>query len=832
MRRHTSRRLAILGSLALAATIALLWSPHSKDSPGPPTQPPLVVSEGPGGPSPALAAAPALRDKQDGSVNLPFARGTVVDGQGQPVADARILPRLRTVVGGRALELPVATDAIPIAVTDADGRFIVQQAPVDLVSLLTIAAGFALDERRDLSTRREENQDLSIVLLAGRGLAGKVTDSEGHAIPGARVSMGWRPAAAGKPRFAGQSAVTDTSGSYSFTSLPRILELAMVSANGYTTPGFEDASAWGDRHEFVLKRSQIIVDVSDEATHQVLGDARGMLRCGGANRTSALLPVPDYGLGSLPMVAGRLYLDMNTVFGTDSAAVLDCDAIVFAPGHRTARAQVRLVRGSEAPHLLISLQTGSDDASLAGFVVGGRHARIAVFGVRRGMEHVIPDESEVLTNVKADDQGQFAVSGLPEGQYRLRIRVEGRAPLVRDVTVPSLGLRLELPAGGSLEVTVRDAKGGPASRVPLFAEPVIDAAMFRATTDEQGMARFDKLPPGPVDVAPGLGAPIAGQASKHPAGVRVVVVSGETTRTELALPHRVRWTFVVRDDDGRAVEGAVLGLRGTGYGGDETEWSRVLGLSASSDAEGRVSVELFPGIYRARVALPWGTNLEPHVEVGTQDGGEVVIVATRNVVTLRGRVVEDRTGDAIQSRPVTVSERVPRPGWLGSAVTDLDGRFEIVGLPRRPVTVQLLLQSASADLAYDANSPWPRVRVEIDLARDEPILTVVVPRVRGRGAEDSPTRLIARVRSATSDEPLMGASVSVSALRKGAWVEAGQWKTDETGLLETALIEGDRYRALVAGPWVPKGTPWQYQEFDVVMSGGTLQVDARLDHVK
>lgn len=787
--------------------------------PDPPESPTLG-----GRPQEAIERVPA-------DAPAPWASGVIVDEHNAPVEGARVLARTWRLVSGKRLEGFLSLGAPVLARSGSDGRFEIEHAPEKLVALAFVADGLTITERAGLSTEPGSRHELAIKLTVGRRLIGTVRDTEGRPIFGARISLTGAPR--DDPTSPSQSVFTDREGNYEFSSLPTPLDRGLVAALGYEpSTGFEDASGWGERHDIILRRAAILVDVVDAESGEPIPAARGTLwrAAEPANRWGCLEPWKHRTDADFPEIPGRLELWMTSVDRHIGDGAAEVEVVIIAEGYKTARSGFTIGKETEPPHLRIPLTRGEADAALAGQVTDGEGASILVL-LAAPVEYFLVADGElpVLRRLTAGPDGRFVIRGLPADRYRLRAEKHGRPPVTLDVVAPALDLLLEFSATGMLDVQVTAADGSLQAGVDVAVEPVDGRAILSTRTGDDGVARFDALPVGPVDVAPGMAPPTLGVVKGHPSSVRVVIEEGISSRASLVVPSRERQAIRVVDERGARVEGLTLRIRGSGVGGPASEWDRVARLAPVTDMDGRCVVDLYPGSYDGVLTLPSGARVEQPIEVAARARSEVVLRVTLGGAILRGRVLEEGTGSPIGDRPVFVSEPGGSSGWIGSAVTDAEGRYEILGLPAGPVTVHLALGSTGERGWYDPESPWPSARAEIDLATPPTEFIARIPRINGPGAIERSVSLVLRARAATGGAAIEAASGHAEVLRNGLWITAGSVQTGSAGVGDAQVVPGSDYRVYVTGPRPSPARQWKNLQIEVSASGGRVEVEVAIE---
>jgi len=795
-------------------------------------------------PPPELRGAPeAALPPPEQPTPLPFASGWVEDPDGNRLEDVVVLAHCTKPFGphGRWVEvaIPVSGELDEIARSNGDGAFSVASMPEHFVSLAFVKAGWAATEVRGLSEDPEDNQDLLVVLEPGRRLAGVVQDREGLPINGARVKF--IPDIPGpKQRL---QATTGVEGRYAFECLPRVEGAAYASAFGYDSEDPHTVRIDPDvtEYDFTLRRVQFLMDVSDASTKAPIPDARGVvLDASDGTFVGLLVPIQRWS----PVRARRDIVPLGRLTGQfpfrgARRPVQVVDLHLFAPGYVPAVERFDSRNTRRPPHLRVCLQPGDTPVALAGTVVDAPGAIVEVRArePRYGApwEHML----HLMCRQTTDEQGRFAFRGLPPGPYRMLIEAEDRGSVALDVEAPAENLRIESKRSANLIVKAVSATGDPVPGTWITLDSREVRLRWQKQTGPDGVAPFEGLPPGRVVFLAAkpqrFSLPID---SRFRFAREIDLPAGETVEAEIQAPRHVETTFLVRDDSGRPRMG--IGLR-LGYihpyASTVGEWRRVDALRPVTDADGRVTLELFPGGYECWIDGAAAANtLRRRFDVGLSSGGHVEIVTPTGTCVLFGRVVERGSGRPVAGRPVYVHS--PDDGYvLGRAVLDANGMYEIRGL--HPGTVQVVLDlradgegvlsvHTTDEGVVELRSPYPMVQAEAVLRhgrRSE--VSIAVPRVRGPGSAERPYELEVAVRDSERGLPVKGAQGNVEGWLDGMWIEAGQFETDARGSATAALLAAERYRVHVHGPRT-KGEPrYERKHIELAASGrhGVLEVE-------
>ena len=298
-----------------------------------------------------------------------------------------------------------------------------------------------------------------------------------------------------------------------------------------------------------------------------------------------------------------------------------------------------------------------------------------------------PEDEGLLAT--SNETGQFELSGLAPGTYRLEAHAEGYAPVVLPATEipPSPRFTLELSRAAQLEGTVVHAEGTPAVGAEVFATSTrYDATVL---TDSEGHFAFE-VPPGAYTVSSRQGAE---------AGVLdgLEVDEGDRLRgLKVSLGAGARLSGTVLRKDGSPVMGARVEAwrQAAGSPGSAHRIRALVG----TDERGAFSLSPLPvGTYVLGVTLPLGGRLklkpiplaageqpsltlvcEPQDDATCQLQGAAEGSPQPSLASIRGRVLHPL---GIPVRRVTVNLRPA--GWTKPWMPPYEftgDRFEVHGL--------------------------------------------------------------------------------------------------------------------------------------------------------
>ena len=305
--------------------------------------------------------------------------------------------------------------------------------------------------------------------------------------------------------------------------------------------------------------------------------------------------------------------------------------------------------------------------------------------------------------LETDADGGYRFEYLPIAGLKLMLSKEGYADVRPDVaiTAPPGGrqeLNLTLPRrpdGGSVRGTIVDADGKPVERASVVNRGPSSRDLRETTTDDRGRYRLDDVYKGPhghdlfikakgfapqhLEFTPG--------SREHPAELNVTLLAG----------HRIRGRVV--DEQGGALPGVrVYYARGNRFPGID------FGGKTTTDAEGRFELDSLPA--ESPFAFSKDGYSEMEDETLPLDGAEEIVVTMQSAGVIRGRVVDDRTGEPLSSFTVrvTFSPDDPSGGLSGARAfggekfATRDGTFRL-GEFVRGMPLQVIVEADGHDPA-------------------------------------------------------------------------------------------------------------------------------------
>jgi protocatechuate 3,4-dioxygenase beta subunit len=367
-------------------------------------------------------------------------------------------------------------------------------------------------------------------------------------------------------------------------------------------------------------------------------------------------------------------------------ATATAELIVSKPG----RATVNTYKRTGEPYQKLNFTEGQKDIR----IIVPVEAKIEGIAVEKSTGKPVGGVSIRYTNEQetgyirpkpfvSSEDGTFTVDALPAMRYVLALIPSYRelpdwvadpVEVITETGRTKSGVKLELSKGGVLEVKITDAVSKlPVKEVSVGVQDQARGRYQSSRSGEGGIARM-RLMPGDYQV---YSVHKQGYSQQRPREA-VTIEDGKTQRLEYELFGMPKITGVVRDEEGKPVEGAALQVCPMGR------------EACTSDAEGRFEAVFDPGSWSSSrvptmylVGAHENRNLAAAVEIG-EDTRELDI-ELKPAVTFFGRVV-DYDGLGIAGAQVRVWMRGSTWGsTLRTHVpvrTNEDGGFEFKAIPR------------------------------------------------------------------------------------------------------------------------------------------------------
>ncbi|WP_394850227.1 carboxypeptidase regulatory-like domain-containing protein [Pendulispora brunnea] len=292
--------------------------------------------------------------------------------------------------------------------------------------------------------------------------------------------------------------------------------------------------------------------------------------------------------------------------------------------------------------------------SMSGVVVDAKGepvAGVTLFARTRGGDGRDPRSRTGWGNTQSEKDGSFRIRGLLAGTYSVDVRREGIAtpkePLDVKVDRDVSGLRITLPAGGSIEGTVVDGSGAPVAGANVQAKGS-SWGWNQTSTRDDGTFALKGINPGDYRVSASHGwsamrAP--GTKDDDVQGVSTAVKAGETARVKVVVESQkdeIRGRVV--DDGGQPVTDAFVDAeresdsasKAQGQAGRSMRWAWGRRTPVLTELDGRFTLtKLSPGTYTVRAFRKGGgETMAEKVRAGTE-----VTLTIRQTGSISGVVV-------------------------------------------------------------------------------------------------------------------------------------------------------------------------------------------------
>jgi protocatechuate 3,4-dioxygenase beta subunit len=737
------------------------------------------------------------------------ASGRVVDPAGQPV-------------GGAEIELEHANPAgrwtpeVYAAQAGGDGAFVVQHLPPGRFSLSVHHPGFATTvvPRIELASTSNRIDLGTVILAAGATIRGRVVDSGGRPIAGAKASL----RALRQPRevsyfsAAGRalhpSGDTDQDGNFQFGDLGRDEPFDLeVTKSGYL-------AAW--RHRVTAPTS--------ESLRVELGAARslrGRVVDAGRNPAAGAIVVGNYRppLQSDPAVPG--YSRSAVAEATGDFVLADLapgwiDLRIVASGHRGGKlTTVEIPAEGPLQPLEIVLPDG---ASLTGKVSdeeGRPVAGVAIAAARSGsrLGSAASWEGDAGgASALADDEGRYALSGLDTGAYTVTLSAgvtgggEEQSTAI-EVTPAANHLDLVWRRGQVISGLVSDDTGLPIDEAQLTLVDAGGKTSRSTSSAADGSFRFLGVADGLYSLSatkPGyfraLASPPPAVAGQPLGGILIELSGGTATLTGKLLGvttlQRSRLQIEAIRVGPPPDAGSELGLV------NFESQARAEGFVDLAGSETRYRIPgLTPGEWRVEASIDEGLRVHGSVPIGAETRQVALDLDFGHGSTVSGQVLVN--GLPLQAARVSISVLDGKLDDFGTADTGYDGHFTIGGL-----------QAGTHDLSVNWGEDRIAHRQTLDLTGADTVEVTIA--LETGGISGRLTR--------PDGNPVAGATVQLQRLESAAHAgfAAARTETDVDGLCQVSDLEAGSYSVKVDldGTLVAKATaevrPREISRLDLV----------------
>lgn len=369
--------------------------------------------------------------------------------------------------------------------SDLEGHFRIDDVPPGRVRVLARHPDFVEAMSEPVTLEAGGEQRVSIVLVRGGALEGRIFDERGRPVEGARID-------AIAPHGTQQkSAISREDGSFAFGGLAPEVDLLVARPS--------------DRYRFVMRRSLRIGSGETREIELVMGPERPGVLAQVLDDDGDPLPRARVVLLSLdPAVPLRqsAYSDAQGWARFEDAAGVRAALRVQAPGFRSFEVEL----ASAPERIEVSLERGVP--------VTGRVTHVRGRESLAGAEVVLLEDGE-RRSTSTDAAGEYAFMDVAPGSVRISISHPGFASRTLDVTVRTTGRAdrefelpvVELEPAGAVRGVVLDEAGEPVAGarvgvgfVPAFLPAGATPAGLRET-DAKGRFELGSVPAGRAQVS-------------------------------------------------------------------------------------------------------------------------------------------------------------------------------------------------------------------------------------------------------------------------------------------------------------------------------------------
>lgn len=623
-------------------------------------------------------------------------RGEVVDGDGNPVADASVSCERKPVESGDPLGSPGA-DTYLWARADEAGGFVLDNVPTGAFTLQVHHQALR-PLQMVLMVGPDMPETVRCVLKRGVAISGSALEADGSAATGVRVDAHgpegadngvWRvgkdhePAPDGSFKLQGLApgrytvVVRDQATHQEILRMPGVTaptdELVIVLGQRYTIPGTvtdADGKALGNvaiRYERVMEFEFFSGPFGEPvATTDDQGRFTLTLRAGGRYEVSAV---------RAPFLPATVVVDLRD----DPQQPPSKLELRLETGGTVRGTAVRAKDGVPVPGLTVRVEPDDESAMLASWDSDGEEAG--------------------ADGAQTDDQGRFELTGVPYGVVTLVVTSGGdqRTPLThkhvharRDQAAET---RIEIPETGAIRGRVLDEAGQPLGDWYVFAVAMtFPQRHYGASADARGTFEFANVPEGSYSVL------WSRQGADDPQDdLPVEVTGGKTTEVTLSTNrHAVKGSGVkgVLTKSGQPAGPGELDLyllpgEGATARDSPMMWPRT--RHAEIAANGTFSVRALsagPYLYTVQLTIPGGDEPPPGMAGMVRGRVDVAADQAKLVIALGGSALSGTVTDA-EGRPVAganvnilptdAPHAGARPVWLRGpwARTDGNGLYSI-----------------------------------------------------------------------------------------------------------------------------------------------------------
>jgi len=622
--------------------------------------------------------------------------GRVVRPDGTPVADAMV-------------ETP--TGVMPRnTTTAADGTF----------KLAGIAAGTAVltahSSDGNLSsppvTVTAPAKNVTLTIPRGARIEGRVLDRATQQ-PVTDFSIGLPSRSQRQFTFSpnAEKTIHADDGTYAIDNVPPGAVELIVRAAGYVS---------GSRGDITAEDGKTVTGIDIQLDRGAT--ISGRVTAGGSPVAGAEVRQPSQ---RMPQMMSQQVLSGAASATTDGDGLYKLDGIAegdrliefHKQGFVTAQKPVEVKAGRDV-HLDVELDPGHElrgrVVDRSGRGVAGAYIAASGAGERRGGPMIV-----------TDSDGVFVLTGLADGQYGVTARKEGMVSSdATDVDLPQTRpLTLTLDAGATITGRVSGVPAEQLAQVMVMASG--GTSRNQTNADASGTFALPGMPDGQVRVEAIL---LAGGQRRMAPSKTIVIENGVAPAVELNFEEGINVSGRVTKGGAPVSNGSVnfipIGGRPANAGPGVTSSTppqdgarQFVNAMISSDGT-YTAAGLSIGDYSVRVNSSGMSIYQTKYTAAASGTFDIDI----HGATLRGRVLDSRSGAPLSGARVMLTSRLPANG---SAATDSDGRFAIDALPDATYDLQVNREqyATASQKVVIANGTVPDVEVRME---QTPAITIHV----------------------------------------------------------------------------------------------------------
>jgi len=454
-------------------------------------------------------------------------RGIEIVLNADAVIRGQVLTPDRKPIGGADIRLRglgnVPWRAVHRAYSDADGRFVLSNLPIQEAELLALNEVGA-SETTQVSVEPGEPTEIELIIEPGAAIAGHVVSSSGEPLPAARILVEpeWTEGLGARDAWAlrgGQRQIAGAGGEFRVRGLPE--GRYRLRAIAEHAPASQLERSEGVVLETGINDAKIVIPGDGSVVGRVLfadGSAPTVF-------TVAIVPGP-----ATPFSSSDGEFALSALVGSHQLSVFGPE---FAQTSMTVDIESKTNLGTITVKRGRSISGRVFDAN--GAPAEGVEVAAGKLLSGDGSKLFIAEESISARQTTTDALGRYSIAGL--GEHAITIVAGLGASRSNSVRLPggteSMQLDLKLESMASMSGTITK-DGKPVAETIVIANPVgATSSNFFVVTASDGSFSFEQLSPGGYVVYPMLGG--GGGRPKDMFSRFVDVALGQGNRTEIAI---------------------------------------------------------------------------------------------------------------------------------------------------------------------------------------------------------------------------------------------------------------------------------------------------------